>query len=280
MHERIIGYDVARAVAIFGMMVVNFQLGLGAQHGNVFLIGFAEIWHGKAAATFVTLAGIGVMLMTRKARETQDIQQIRKARMTLFKRGLFLMVAGIIDLQLWIGDILHMYGLFLPLSGIVLLVRRRWLLYLAISCVFMFVVLFSFFDWGSGWNFTTFEYADFWTFRGFFVNSVFNGWNPLFPWMGFMVFGMYLSHVDLTNPIRRRRWFWVAVIIMILTQIASIVLQKFLAHPQFGLQPEEIYALAGTAQMPPLPLYIITGGSMAVIIITGCLYCRGSWRAP
>ena len=65
---RVIGFDVARALAILGMVVVHFSLVLAADRGgpdwlNV-LLGFLD---GRAAATFVILAGVGITLMSRRA---------------------------------------------------------------------------------------------------------------------------------------------------------------------------------------------------------------------
>ncbi|MCP4873438.1 MAG: DUF1624 domain-containing protein [Proteobacteria bacterium] len=64
--DRIEGFDVARAFAVLGMVVVNFKVVLGVSDGEPSLLHTAaSLIDGKAAATFVVLAGVGVSLMTR-----------------------------------------------------------------------------------------------------------------------------------------------------------------------------------------------------------------------
>jgi uncharacterized protein len=66
MKKRIIGIDVARAFAVIGMIIVNFRIVFGEQ-GEGWLKGVAQLFDGKAAATFVVLAGIGLALMSNSA---------------------------------------------------------------------------------------------------------------------------------------------------------------------------------------------------------------------
>ena len=61
MKERIIGIDIARALAVIGMIIVNFKVVLG-ENGLSWVKSFASAFDGKAAATFVVLAGIVILL--------------------------------------------------------------------------------------------------------------------------------------------------------------------------------------------------------------------------
>ena len=77
LKNRIIGYDVARALAIFGMVIVNFKIVMGAeQNGPAWLIHLAGLLDGRAAATFVVLAGVGLSLLSRKGRMSSDPAQL------------------------------------------------------------------------------------------------------------------------------------------------------------------------------------------------------------
>ncbi|MDQ0177823.1 putative membrane protein YeiB [Bacillus chungangensis] len=68
-YKRIEGLDFARALAMFGMLIVNYTIIMGAGgNGPYWLVWFTELFEGRASAAFVVLAGIGVALMTRKAR--------------------------------------------------------------------------------------------------------------------------------------------------------------------------------------------------------------------
>ena len=66
MNKRIIGIDVARALAVIGMIIVNFKTVFGS-NGSEWLKSIVSIFDGKAAATFVVLAGVGLALMTNSA---------------------------------------------------------------------------------------------------------------------------------------------------------------------------------------------------------------------
>ena len=67
MIRRIAGYDIARALAIFGMALVNFRIVMGAgQNGPKWLVFLVGQFEGRAAAKLAVLAGIGISLSTRK----------------------------------------------------------------------------------------------------------------------------------------------------------------------------------------------------------------------
>ncbi|KAB2902243.1 MAG: DUF1624 domain-containing protein, partial [Anaerolineae bacterium] len=88
MSRRIVGYDVARAAAIFGMMIINFWLVLTPESRGEGVAGsLLALLMGRAAATFVMLAGIGVSLLTREARQSPE--KIREKQRLLLKRALF-----------------------------------------------------------------------------------------------------------------------------------------------------------------------------------------------
>ena len=64
VNKRIIGLDVARCLAIFGMVIVNYREALGEpEDGPAWLVSFSSNIEGKASATFVVLAGIGLSLL-------------------------------------------------------------------------------------------------------------------------------------------------------------------------------------------------------------------------
>ena len=60
---RIVGLDIARVSAVVGMVIVNFKITMSAENsGPQWLQGVAALLDGRAAATFVVLAGIGASL--------------------------------------------------------------------------------------------------------------------------------------------------------------------------------------------------------------------------
>ena len=74
------------------MVIVNFKITMGADNsGPEWLRTFAALFDGRAAATFVVLAGIGASLGSRRARSGDGAAK-RAARITLAKRALFLTI--------------------------------------------------------------------------------------------------------------------------------------------------------------------------------------------
>ena len=99
------GYDLARGLAVFGMILVNFKFITGLEElENDWLERITGFFDGRAAATFVTLAGIGVSLLSRRARQGGDAAELKKCRVVLLKRALFLFALGFLDTFFWLGD--------------------------------------------------------------------------------------------------------------------------------------------------------------------------------
>lgn len=89
MRKRIIGLDVARALAVIGMIVVNFKVVFG-EEGDSWLKPLAHFFEGKAAATFVILAGVGLALTVRRALDMPEQEQLRSSRRKIVRRAVFL----------------------------------------------------------------------------------------------------------------------------------------------------------------------------------------------
>ena len=64
-----------------------------------------SIFEGKAAATFVTLAGLGLGLAARKYWGQEFV-------ITILKRALFLMVIGFLNVTMFTADIIHYYDFY------------------------------------------------------------------------------------------------------------------------------------------------------------------------
>ena len=90
MKNRLIGIDVARALAIIGMIIVNFKIVFGENGNEIFKL-FSSFFEGKAAATFVVLAGIGIAFMSNSAVISRDKTQIRRTQIRVAKRAMFLL---------------------------------------------------------------------------------------------------------------------------------------------------------------------------------------------
>ena len=128
MKQRIIGLDIARALAIFGMVIVNFKIAMNAKVGSESLLWFTSLFDGRASVLFVVLAGIGVTLLTNKARRSRDSASILGGRKMLIKRGLLLISIGLAYTLIWPADILHFYGFYFLVAAVVFNIKDGKLL--------------------------------------------------------------------------------------------------------------------------------------------------------
>jgi uncharacterized protein len=269
MKQRIIGLDVARALAVIGMIIVNFKVVLG-QGGQTWVKSFASIFDGKAAAMFVVLAGVGLALMTNSAIKNNDRHKLKIAKIRIAKRALFLFVLGLSYITIWPADILHFYGIYMVIILMVLPFKERTILILGSAIIFFYPMLVIFLDYETGWDFDTLDYLGFWTFEGFIRNLFFNGFHPVMPWTAFMLFGYWFGKQDLHNDKFIKKTFLVSTLIFISIQILSYLSISFLAE---GNQEAalELTEILGTNPMPPLPFYMFNGISIAFAIISACI---------
>jgi uncharacterized membrane protein YeiB len=75
-NDRILGYDFARGIAIIGMIIVNFKTVMVAESDSL-MYQVLNLLSGKAAALFVTLAGVGMTLMYSSASVLQAVSSER-----------------------------------------------------------------------------------------------------------------------------------------------------------------------------------------------------------
>ena len=259
MQKRILSFDVARSLAILGMIFVNYRLVLGEPKNPHWLYLLFYLIEGKAAATFFTLAGVGIALMTRRWTE----ETFTYYRKKILRRALFLFVIGLLYSPIWPADILHFYGLYMVVGAFVFHLSGVGLLLLAIFFTWGFVFLVILFDYSEGWNFETLEYADFWTVKGMIRHLFFNGFHPVFPWVAFLLVGLWLGRKDLFNKKTRVRVLVLGVILVAISSAVSVVGNE--------LGGDWVYIL-GTQPLPPFPFFIVIGVGTAFIVITLCFW--------
>ncbi len=269
---RIIGFDVARALAIFGMVFVNFKIAMGATTGSDWLLKSIGLLEGRASALFVVLAGVGISLMTRRARTENDLVLIGQKRKSIIKRGLVLIAVGLAYSPIWPADILHFYGFYFLIAAFLFTATNRTLLLAAISFMLGFIVLLMVFNYETGWNWETLDYLDFWTIEGMVRHIFFNGFHPIFPWCAFLIIGIWLGRLDFYDKKIRQRLMAFSFSLWASVELLSKFLQQELLHnlPQ-GMVSDDVSFLFGTGMIPPMPQYIIAAASLAVFVITLCV---------
>ena len=282
-RKRITGYDFARALAIFGMVIVNFKIVMGAQKaGPHWLLDLFGLLDGRAAATFVVLAGAGLSLMTRRARLNHDAQGLATNRTRLLKRALFLFVVGLCYTPLWPADILHFYGIYIAVGALVLAASDRRLWGLAAAFVIGFMLMLFVLDYETGWDWETLSYSGFWTARGMIRHLFYNGFHPVFPWTAFLLIGMWLGRKDLRDAGIRKRVLLLGLIVAVLAEGVSWWLVGAFST---GTPDAEIAVLFDTEPMPPMPLYLLAGAGTAIVVIAGSIalterFATAGWIRP
>ena len=286
MKRRIIGYDVARALAVFGMVVVNFKIVMGAgQNGPGWLVSLAGLLDGRAAATFVVLAGAGISLASQRSRTSGDREQMAKERNTLLKRALFLFVGGMLYATIYPADILHFYGIYIGVAAFVLAASTRRLRTYSALLVIAFAVMLFTLDYEHEWNWDTLEYSGFWTPSGMLRHLFYNGFHPVIPWLAFLLMGMVLGRQDMRDgSVRRRVFAWGLGVALAAEGISWCLVHTFSTGVSVA-EREIIVAIFGTIAMPPMPFYMLAGAGTASAVIAASValgerYEAASWMRP
>lgn len=260
---RLDGLDLARFLAFVGMVIVNFQVVMSTETGAPdflasplgFFVGALE---GRAAATFVVLAGIGLGLAGLKGADRTVAVTVRRAA--------FLLVLGLVNTLVFDADIIHYYAFYF-FFGVFLLPLSNRQLFLAIVAVnIVFVVMMLTLNYDQGWNWDDLTYADFWTPAGFVRNLFFNGWHPVFPWIGFLLFGVMLARLKLgERSVQRGLVIGGAIALAIAEGISALL------TPALSAIDPELASLSSTEPIPPMPLYTLAGIGAASLVIGVCL---------
>lgn len=264
MKDRIIGFDLARAYAIFGMYIVNFNFCFGnvyqtQDYGGLFL----NLFTGNSTSIFIILAGMGVSLMVNRS----DYSTVEKAkyRGVVLKRSWFLVAFGLLLFKWWPGDILHFYGGYMHIAAFLLFVRKDYYVWVALLVVVIYHILLWIIPVETAWDLAIFNYADFWTLSGFLRNTLYNGWNSIFPWFSFFTMGMWLGKLDWHSTFVRKRVFWVGLGLFVIIQVI-----RFWAKTNFKQDFLHQYILS--EYFPPYLPFLVVTASFALMVIPICMY--------
>lgn len=261
---RLAGLDLARFLAFVGMVLVNFNVVMGASDTGSLAGQLIGVLEGKAAASFVVLAGIGVGLVSTRSGASETIA-------VTLKRAGFLLVAGLLNTLVFDADILHYYAIYFLFGALCLSLSTTWLVVLILLLNIEFVGLMMVFDYDAGWNWQTLTYQDFWTVAGFLRNLFFNGWHPVVPWFGFLLFGLVLSRLDLSAATVKLRMIVLGLTAVIAAELAAAGLAGLLAS-----NDPELAQLLSTAPVPPTPFYFLAGVGAASLVV-GCCLVAATW---
>lgn len=204
-RDRLIGLDVTRGVALIGVCVMNYHgyLNSGAAQLDRSTLGkFFNPWTGplstRFAAVFVAVAGIGVVLLARRAIASGDPARVAAVRWRLARRGLMLLAAGYVLDWIWSGTILWYYGGLFLVGAAVVTLRDRWVLALGAASVLASAGI----QWWSVQR-TAGGHSTAWLLQGhseatqsprdLLFDLFVRGTHPLVPWLGFFCLGILLG---------------------------------------------------------------------------------------
>ncbi len=285
-RARVVGIDLARALAIYGMVLINFNAPMGGEEsGPVWLKVAIEAVEGRAAALFVILSGVGLSLLSRNARATQDPGEMGKVRRKVIKRCLFLFAVGLSYTEFWPPDILHFYSAYLVVGLFFAARPDRELPIGALFFIFISALLMYVFDYSTGWDFENMEYSDLWSLPGMVRHIFFNGYFPVFPWTAFLLAGMWLGRQDLRSAAFRKRVFAAALWVFVISESVSTLSLDLFDRPEvWSALPGLDYYLA-TTPYPPSVFFVFSAGATGFIAAMATLtlaerFGEARWMEP
>ncbi len=203
VKRRLPGPDVVRAIALIGVVVMNFHGYLVLDERNNDGLGtgwaaeFFNPWNGplstRFAATFVLVAGVGVTLLTRSAADDHD--RVVAMRWRLARRGVLLYVAGLLLEVIWSGSIIPYYGAMFVVAALIFTLRSRWIVAIGVAAALAGWAIrlwrFDRVDAGHDTGWLTDPGHD--SIRRYLFDLAINGTHPLLPWLAFLCAGIVLG---------------------------------------------------------------------------------------
>ena len=235
-NDRLCGPDVVRAVALIGVVVMNYHgyLMLRSLRTDVIdsaLNRFFDPFEGplstRFASTFVLTAGVGITLMTRRVEADRvdgvagAAKAVTEMRWRLVRRGLALYVLGQLLDVIWPGTIIIYYGAMFAIASLLFTLATRWIIMIGIAAALAGW-------WGSLWSFWQVEdgasvawlrspASD--SIRRYVFDLTVNGTHPLLPWLAFLCAGIVLG-----RTLEAPDWqLWCGGIGLVLFGVATIV---------------------------------------------------------
>ena len=262
-------YDLARAGALFGMLLVNFSLLIGSGSSVPNLLDWViEIVRGRAAATFVVLAGVGLSLLSKSGYLSKSRAEINAKRSILLKRSLFLLVVGLFNFFISpISDILHFYAVYIALGACLLTVTNSSLWLLTAIIIACRPLAFIGCGFVKSWNLNNLAHAGFWNPAGIIGHLFLNGCFPVIPWMAFITLGMWLGRQDFSDGALRRRILLAGIGAVAFAELLSRVAIFLFSSVRVGRGLEKLLPFFLIASWDPMPLFVISSMGTALVVI-------------
>ncbi|MDD4071949.1 MAG: DUF418 domain-containing protein [Desulfobacterales bacterium] len=268
MNVRIAGYDIARSFALFGMTLINFTYIMADfKHSSALSKFLMNILNGRAAATFVILAGVGMSLLSRQARLTDNGDALGRHRTVLLKRAAFLFLTGLCFTLMWNADILHFYGVYIAVGACLLRATDRFLCALITGFISISLMMMLAMEYEPDMGWALIDAAGSWHPETGLKNLFFNGYHPVFPWTAFLILGLWLGRQNIYDPVFRKNILTIGAIVYISTESLSRAAIYFISNYVPAAKGGILMTLLGTNPMPATPFYMLSAGAASLVMI-------------
>ncbi len=250
------------------MLLVNFAVLVDVnEYDPVWLNYLIEIIKGRAAATFVVLAGVGLSLLTKSDCLSEDSVAINAKRLTLLKRSLFLLVIGLFNFVISpISDILHFYAVYIAIGACLLTLSNLSLAVLALATIAARPLVMTGFDFVENWVLNTVADAGFWNLPGIIGHFLINGCFPVIPWMAFVMIGMWVGRKDLSDRNLRKKILLTGIWLVALAESVPEVLSYIASS--LGLDLEGLHSWSEITAWNSMPFFMISAMGTALVVIS------------
>ena len=182
------------------MVFVNFKYQMGAdQDSTPWMLWLSDWIDGRPAATFVILAGVGMSLLKRCCSSPGRFSPFARPHWTIIKRAVSLFIFGLLFSRIWYADILHFYGVYFAAAVILLNASDRVIFILSGAVLVISLFMATHFNFSEIPTIESVWDPEFWTQRGFLEDLLVNGSYPVFPWMAYFMFGIWLGRKNLSD---------------------------------------------------------------------------------
>lgn len=260
--ERIVGVDVARGLAVLGMMTAH----VGVAGPDLWSAqGWLGVADGRSAALFAVLAGLSIGLISGGPVPV-DGARLGQARVRIVVRGALLLLLGAFLTLLGtpIAVILQSYGLLFALAVPVLRLPPAGLAALAVAVGIL----------GPGLCFAVDAAL---TAAGNpptgFLELLVAGYYPAGIWIAYVLAGLAVGRSDLRSTALRVRLLVLGLLLAVLGYGGGVLATRLADG-----QPEGILQLLSTEPHSDSTFEVTGNVGVAFLVITGCLVLADRWR--
>jgi uncharacterized membrane protein YeiB len=260
------------------MLLINFWVMMENNLSDPqWLVSTLDLIQGRAAATFVVLAGVGLSLMSRSGFLNHDATRIRENRHLIIKRAIFLFILGMLNSLIWRADILHVYGIYFVIGICLLTVPSRRLLLLSIIPVAVFSIVMLAFNFDRGLALRTGSYSAFWKSATMAWDIFFDGLYPVFPWITFLILGMWLGRQRLSDPVLRKKILFAGIGVVTVAECISRMVFHLSTSSLGVLDADVLLMWFAIEPWDPMPLFLLSAGGTALIVVSFSISFAQKW---